>query len=146
MLVAKEVKILDYIGYNWFYNKESVSSTRHKRYEEVNIFRLLDSCYNELEKRGLLEDDYKLIEFFFYRFIVWFLLYAAKGAKKEEIDRVYDDLFSWLKKRFPNYRKNELLRGKLPGEIKITRLAYKTFLRFQKIGLGKALVRAYAKI
>lgn len=146
MLTAKDVKILDYVGYNWFYNEKSVSNTKHKKYRESDIFKLLDSCYDEIKKRKLLEDNYDMISFFFYRFIVWFLLYAAKGEKKIEIERTYDSLFKWLDERFPDYKKNKLLKGNLAGEIKSTRLIYKTFLRFQKIGLGKALVRAYAKI
>ena len=146
MLTAKDVKILDYVGYNWFYNEKSVSNTKHKKYRESDIFKLLDSCYDEIKKRKLLEDNYDMISFFFYRFIVWFLLHAAKGEKKIEIERTYDSLFKWLDERFPDYKKNKLLKGNLAGEIKSTRLIYKTFLRFQKIGLGKALVRAYAKI
>ena len=146
MLVAGKTCIKKYVGYNWFYNEDSVSSTKHKKYNEVDIFKLLNSCYQELKKRGLLEKNCDLIEFFFYRFIVWFLLYAAKGSKKEEIDRIYDELFVWLKERFPNYRKNKLLKGNLPGEIKTTRIIYKTFMVFHKIGSGKLLVWGYAKI
>lgn len=146
MLTVKKIQILSYVGYNWFFNKASVSSTKHKKYNEVDIFKLLNGCYKELEKRNLLNKNYELIEFFFYRFIVWFLLYAAKGAKKKGIDKIYDELFGWLEERFPDFKDNRLLRGDLPGETKPTRLIYKTFLKFHKIGLGKILVWGYAKI
>lgn len=146
MLLARDVRIVNYVGYNWFYNRESISSTKHKSFDKVDIFKLLNSCYDELIKRKLLEKNYWLIEFFFYRFIIWFLLYAAKGEKKTEIDKVYEKLFDWLKKRFPDYRKNKLLKGRLSGEVRTTRLAYKIFLMFQRVGLGKALVWAYAKM
>ena len=145
MVATNKIRILDYVGYNWFYNTKSISNTKHKKYGEVDIFRLLNVCYDEIKRRGLLEENYQLMEFFFYRFIVWFLLYAAKGAKKVEIDKVYNELFDWLEERFPDYRKNKLLKGKLPGEIKATRLAYKTFLKFQRVGLGKVLIWTYAK-
>ena len=146
MLTTKKIRILDYVGYNWFLNADSVSSTKHKKYDEVDVFKLLDSCYKELKKRDLLGSNYELIEFFFYRFIVWFLLYAAKGAKKEEINKMYDRLFRWLEERFPDYRRNKLLKGDLPGEVKSTRSIYKTFMKFHRIGLGKMLVWGYAKI
>ena len=146
MFLANKVRILDYVGYNWFYNNKSVSNTKQRKFEEIDVFKFLNSCYDELKKRKLIQNNYHTLELYFYRYIVWFLLFAMKGAKKEKINKVYDDLFCWLNERFPDYRKNKLLKGKLPGEIKKTRLVYKTLLKFQKIGLGKVLVRAYAKI
>ena len=147
MLLAKNVRIVDYIGYNWFYNRESVSSTAHKDFKKINIFKLLNSCYDELKKRDLLEENYEILEFFFYRFIVWFLLYATKGQKKEAIDKNYDELFAWLEERFPNFTKNRLLKRKqLVSEEKKTRIAYEVFLRFYKLKLGKSLVWTYARL
>ncbi|MBR2840007.1 glycosyltransferase family 2 protein [Candidatus Saccharibacteria bacterium] len=146
-LVASKVKILDYVGYNWVINDESVSNTKQKSFGNVNVFKLLNSCYDEIKCRGLLEEHYEVLELFFFRYIVWFLLFASKGQKKEAIWGKYDELFGWLRERFPDYEKNKLLkRGKLPGEIKSTRLAYEAFLRFHKVGLGKKLVWWYAKI
>ena len=147
MLVAERVRIIDYTGYNWFYNRASVSSTAHKDFKKIDIFKLLNSCYDELKKRDLLQKNYELLEFFFYRFIVWFLLYATKGQKKEAIDDIYDKLFVWLEERFPEFTDNKLLkRGQLEGEEKKTRIAYELFLRAYKIGLGKSLIWAYARV
>ena len=147
MLTARKVRILDYVGYNWFYNRESISSTEHKNFEKVNIFRLLNCSYDELKKRNLIKKNYDLLEFFFYRFIVWFLLYSSKGQEGVKIGKIYDELFTWLGERFPGYKNNRLLkRGALPGEVKSTRVAYEVFLRFHKMGLGKMLVTLYAKV
>ena len=146
MLIAKKVKILDYVGYNWFFNRESVSSTQHRDFGQVDIFKLLNSCYDEIKERGLLQKNYQLVEFFFYRFIVWFLLYACKGQSRVKVGQTYSRLFGWLEERFPDYRKNKLLKGKLLGEVRATRLAYKTFWRLQKLGLGRTLIAIWAKI
>lgn len=146
MLFAKKVKIIDYVGYNWYYNRKSISSTKHKNFEEVDVFMLLDSCYDELKSRGLLEKNYELIEFFFCRFVVWFLLYSCKGQNKKKITKIYGKLFKWLGERFPEYANNRFLKGKLPGEVKSTRLAYKTFMFFHRLGLGEIVVWLYAKV
>lgn len=146
VLSSDRIKIINYAGYVWFYNDKSVSNTVLKDLTRVDIFKFLDSCYDELKRRGLLEKNYEALELFFYRFMIWFLLYASKGQKSDAINQKYDKLFSWLTKRFPNYRKNKLLRGKLPGEEKKTRIAYKTFFYAQRIGLGKALILLYAKV
>lgn len=146
MLTAKKVQILDYVGYNWFYNRKSISNTEHKDFEKIEVFKLLNSCYDELKKRDLIEQNYQLVEFFFLRFIVWFLLYSSKGQKKQKIDVMYNKLFDWLKQRFPDYRKNELLKmGKLPGEARSTRMIYEVFMKCHKVGISKSLIRVYAR-
>ena len=146
MLLAKKIKYLTYVGYNWFYNDSSVSNTKQKKFSDVNVLDFLNKSYDALGKRGLIEGNYEQLELFYYRYVVWFLLYAAKGASKKEIDMVYGELFGWLEKKFPDYAKNALLKGDLPGEEKKTRIVYKTFLKFHKAGLGKLLVWGYAKI
>ena len=146
MLIARKVKILKYIGYNWFLNEKSVSNTKQKKIKNVNVMKLLNSLYNDLDRRGLIKDNQEVLELFFYRYIVWFLLYASKGQKKDEINKIYDELFAWLEKKFPDYQKNKYLKGKLAGEEKMTRVAYKTFLFAQKVGLSKSLIALCAKI
>ena len=147
MLLVKKARIIDYVGYNWFYNQESVSSTAHKDFKKIDIFKLLNSCYDELKRRKLLQENFEIVELFFYRFIVWFLLYATKGQKKDDIDKMHDELFSWLTERFPDFVKNRYLkRGQLEGEEKKTRAAYEVFLKFYKIRLSKNLVWLYAKL
>lgn len=146
MLLTKKIRISDYVGYNWFYNEGSVSNTSQRSYEEIKVFKLLDGTYEQLEKRKLLKKNYDILELYFYRYVVWFLMFAAKGAKMNEITSIYDSLFKWLKDKFPDYEKNKLLKGRLPGEIISTRFTYKTFLMFQKVRLGKVLVWLYAKV
>ena len=146
LLSTEKIKILRYVGYNWFFNEKSVSNTKQKRYSDINVFDLLNESYDELKRRRLLDANYEQLELFYYRYVVWFLLYAAKGAKKERIDKTYDELFGWLGERFPDYKSNRLLKGNLPGEVGSTRIIYKTFMRFHRMGLGKILVWGYAKI
>lgn len=146
MLKAKKIKTLDYVGYNWFYNDESISNTQHKDFSKINVFKLLNSCYDELKKQKLLENNYNLVEFFFYRFIAWFLFYSSKEQKKNEIDKMYDKLFNWLEMRFPRYKKNPFLRGKLEGEERMTRYAYLVLMLGHKLGFGKMVVWAYARL
>lgn len=145
MLVAKNVRITNYIGYNWFFNNDSISNTKHKKYDQIDVMKLLDKSYEEVERRGLLERNYTLMEFFFYRFIVWFMFYAGKGATKDEVNREYDELFGWLRERFPKYQKNKMLKGSLPGESTRTRMIYKVVLLFQKMGLSRKIFQLYAK-
>ncbi len=147
MLTAKKVKILDYVGYNWYFNDVSVSNTGQKDFHKIDVMKLLNSSYNELEKRDLISKNREYLELFYYRYIVWFLLFSCKKQSKKEISKQYDELFSWLVVRFPEYRKNRYLRiGGLKGEVKKTRMIYKIFLNIQRLGAAKTLLSVYAKI
>ena len=37
MLISDKIKIIDYIGYNWFYNEQSVSNTKQKNINNLQI-------------------------------------------------------------------------------------------------------------
>ena len=146
ILSTEKIRITDYVGYNWFFNEKSVSNTKQKDFRNLDVTRLLNSCYDELGRRGLLEKNYQELELFFYRYIVWFLLFSCKGASKKMISEKYDELFGWLKERFPDYKKNRLLKGELSGEIKTTRNAYKVFNMLDAVKISKTAVWLYAKI
>lgn len=146
-LYAQNVKSLNYAGYYWYFNRSSVINKKYKSYKEINsILNSLDMCFSELKNRGLLKENYKWTEFIFYLFIVSFLLSAAKGAKKSEIDEAYNNYFGWMAKRFPNYKENNVLKGPSLNTVKLGSIGYKTFFIFQRIGLGKFLVWISSKV
>ena len=147
LLYSKKVKIIDYVGYNWFYNEESVSNTIQKDFRDIRVFYLLDKCYEIVDEKDILKDNYQLVEMHFIRYIMWFLSYSTKRRKFKEISEVYDKLFNWLKEKFPNYKKNELIGFRKPkGEIRSVRFLYVSFMIAHKIKLGKLLVFLYSKI
>ena len=147
MLLSKKIKIIDYIGYNWFYNSKSVSNTIQKDFRKLDVFNLLDNCYDSLKERNLLDDNYDIIETHFIRYIIWFLSFATKRRKYKEIKTEYDLLFKWLKERFPKYKKNKNIGiGKPKGEIKSIRRLLQFFMFLHKIKLGKLVVFLYSKI
>lgn len=147
MFATKNVKILDYIGYNYFFNNESLSNSKQKDFRKLNIFNLLNKCYDALKDRNLLEENFQTIEFFFYRYIIWFLLFSSKKQSNKDINLEYDKLFSWLEERFPKYKKNKLIGLNKPkGEFLSTRSIYLIFMRCHQMHLGKFLMHVYAKV
>lgn len=139
--LSKKIKIIDYIGYNWYFNTKSVSNTIQKNYKDLQVFNLLDNSYEIIKKKKILQDNYEINELYFYRYIIWFLLFSMKKAKKDEIDAQYDKMFYWLKKRFPDYKKNKLICLVKPkGEIFSLRLLYWVFNFAQKVKCGKLFI------
>lgn len=147
LLLSNKVKIIDYIGYNWFFNSQSVSNTIQKDFRKIEVLKLLDKCYEILEQKNIIKNNYELIEMHFIRYIIWFLSYTSKKRKYHEISIEYDTLFNWLKTKFPNYKYNKMIGLNKPiGEVKNIQKLYFIFMTCHKIKLGKLLVYIYSKI
>lgn len=147
MLLSKKIKIINYIGYNWFFNTGSVSNTTQKNISNLQVFDLLNSCYNVTKKKNILDKNYEYLEMYFIRYIVWFLLFSTKKVEYKVIKEKYNEIFNWLKERFPNYKKNKLLGITKPrGEIASVRLSVYIFMLLHKLHLGKLFLLIYSKI
>lgn len=147
MMISKKIKIIDYIGYNWFFNTESVSNTTQKNIQNLQVFELLNNCYNVLKEKNVLENNYEILEMYFIRYIVWFLLFSTKKVKYSIIKEEYEKIFKWLKERFPNYARNKLIGINTPkGEIFSVRITVYFFMMAHRCKLGKLLLAIYSKI
>lgn len=147
MLVSEKIKIIDYVGYNWFFNTSSVSNSKQKNITGLQVYELLNSCYDMLKEEKLLEKHYDIIKTHFTRYIIWLLSFSTKKLKYKTISEEYEKLFNWLEERFPDYKKNKMITYKKPeGETHNIRFLQKTFLIFHNIHLGKFLVYLYSKI
>lgn len=144
---TKKIVILDYIGYNWFDNSKSVSNTNQKNIYDLNIYNLLNSCYDELSKRNLLKDNCEIIEAHFIRYLYWFIIYSTSQIKYKELRKEYKKLITWLKERFPKYKKNKLIGINKPkGDVYENRRLYSICYVTQRIGLFPMFVLSYNKL
>lgn len=146
ILKTNKVKIIDYVGYNWFYNELSVSNTSHKNLNNNLQFDfLINELYKKIDEGQIVENPY--IEYYFVKLVVWFMLYATKGVEFNLISKTLDSNFDWLKKHFPNYKNNKLIGiGNPKGEILMNRVAVWFFVKFYNCGLVKMLLFVYSKL
>ena len=146
MLLSDKVKIIDYIGYNWFFNTKSVSNSKQKNIKTLQVYELLNSSYNMLKEENLLDKYYELLETHFTRYIIWILSFSTKKFKYKTISEEYDKLFKWLEERFPNYKHNKMISYTKPeGEVFSIRFLVKSFIIAHKLHLGKLLTYIYSK-
>ena len=147
ILVAKNTKIIDYVGYNWFFNTQSVSNSKQKNITQLELYRLLDTCYDMVKEENLLESNYDILKTHFTRYVVWILSFATKRLSYKTISEEYDKIFAWLSERFPDYKKNKMLSYTKPkSESFSIRFMTKTFLILHNLHLGKLLVYLYSKV
>ena len=141
--LTENIKILDYIGYNWYYNGESVTNTINKKIKKINIIELLDTHYGILkEKNSITDDNYKYVQIYFVLLVIQFLQWLSKDLTFKEICIKYDELFNWIEKRFPNYKKINYWKTAKGDRIKI-KLIFTVFITLHKIKLGKIAVYLY---
>ena len=147
MLSTNKIKILDYIGYNWFFNTNSVSNTIQKNITQLQAYELLDNCYDMLKRENLLEKNYEIIKTYFTRYIIWLISFSTKKMQYKTICEEYDKIFKWLREKFPDYEKNKMISYTKPkGELFSIRLLTKTLLLAHKVHLGKTLIYIYSRI
>ena len=147
MSLTKKINIMDYVGYNWFYNTQSISNTIHKDIRKIQIYELLNNCYDILEEKKVLEDNYEILEMCFIKLVIWFLCFSTKKVPYKIIKEQYDKAFKWLNDKFPNYKKNKLIGMTKPrGEILSVRIFTFIFMKIHNINLGKLLIFIYSKI
>ena len=146
--LAKKVKIIDYVGYYWYTNNESISNTMHKDIKNLEIDKMLNGSYDSLiEKNAIKPNNKELIELYYYNFIIWVLQWTTKNTKFKDMSKEYDRLFKWLKERFPNYKKNKLIGINKPeGERFVVRIMFFIFMIMHKLHLGKIGVFIFSRM
>lgn len=132
------IEIIDYIGYTWFFNTESVSNTSHKGMNsDLDILYLLNKI-----KTFASDDEYT--NYFFYRFCVWYLLYSGRNAQSEQFLLEAEKYKQWLKKN-NCYNVLSPFSSKLAGESLKDRLIVFTFKTIDRLSLLKPFSKIYCR-
>lgn len=137
---TNKIKSINYIGYNWYYNNESVSNTKQKGLKkECDVLVVL----KEIDKIVKDKND-KLLNYFMVRHIVWYLLFSGKYASSERFVEEYNRLFEWLKKS--NYKnKISIFSKKIKSEPINNRIYISIFLLLSKLNLIPLFAKIYCK-
>ena len=136
-----KIKIIDYVGYNYYTNESSISNTQHKGFNKKVDFlgfvsELLSNKINNKE----------LHEYFIIRYIIWYLLYSGKNTNEKDFYNHYKEYFNWLNDNITNYKKNKNIRLFGPkGEDKKIGFIIFFFILMHKIGLVKLFSKFYCK-
>lgn len=134
------IKTINYVGYEWLNNLESVSNTVHKGFnDKVDIVKFMDSLYSI---RG---DNYlEYFDFYCYKFGIWYLLYSGRHAESEKFMDEYKKISEWNRKH--NIKMNIFLfSSKLSGERFSVRCSVLVFTIIKKLGLMKVFSKIYCK-
>ena len=139
---ALKVKAIDYIGYNWFYNTESVSNTKHKGLNDnLDILYLINKIKEKISDKNIEKD---IVDYFYVRLILYYLLYSGRYSSKEKFIKEYKYLKDYLNNNIPNYK--NILRKKIPkDEDRKVKLILKLFGIIDRFNLINIFSSFYCK-
>ena len=133
-----KIGLLDYKGYNWYYNNKSISNTSQRGFSpEIDILVLFSKIL-ELGKPS------ELVVYYLKRYYVWYLLFSGSSSSDQEFIHQYIRIKEWLKE-------NKListispLSKKVQGERFQTKISLIVFLSLEKLRLVPLFAKIYCK-
>ena len=125
---AQSVEVIPYVGYNWFLNTKSVSSTAHRSSKGLQFEFTLDAIMKELEERSL--SHVPLAEHYLVKLVAWFLLYTCRGDDAPTVRENRTRYTHWLDEHLPAWRSDPHATPFKPsGESVLNRIAVWLFAR-----------------
>ena len=143
---SKKVKVISYVGYNWYYNKNSESHLNWSKLDkERDPFIMLDDLHKKIRFGNWNDKNERA--YFFTKYLIWYLLYTARGSQKEELKRNIQRTFCWLEQNYPTYRFKGVKDIKYPlGEPLIIKVGVMVIMILYKLGLVEIVLRIYRNL
>ena len=92
-------------AYFWMNNPQSVSNAKQDHVNaQADPFVLLDALDTHLPDNNRIPHEW--MEYYLYRYIVWYLLYTVRHSPKSLVTSQYDRLLAWLTARNPTFQNN----------------------------------------
>lgn len=133
-----KIGLLDYKGYNWYYNNKSISNTSQRGFSPKIDILVLFSKILELGKPS------ELVVYYLKRYYVWYLLFSGRFSSEQAFIHQYIRIKEWLKE-------NKListispLSKKVQGERFQTKISLIVFLSLEKLRLVPLFAKIYCK-
>lgn len=130
--LANNVKITHYCGYNWFFNEDSVSNTKHRSSDSLHFEDTLNKILLMLKDKKIALKP--ILIHYIIRLIVWFLFYTGKSDGVQKAKRNLDYYINWLDSEIVGWRQESLASWQYPaGDDINNRLAVWLFVRHPRL-------------
>ena len=114
MSYTLQIRVVSYGGYNWLYHTDSESRTRWSVMSpDRNPLIMLDELHRRMKVRNFVRED--LLIYFFVKYIIWYLLYAARKSQGKIYTSMYDQCMRWLQDNYPGWSRKSICKWKKPG-------------------------------
>ncbi len=138
---TKKITVVEnYAGYNWSYNKTSVSNTEHK--ELLVVLPMLIKMLDKIKLYDTHTDEY---EYYILQTIVAYLLWAGRLANRKDFKIAYSKVFKWVYANYPHINHNKYVYTGPSGSPKLTRSSIGIFMILHKLKLISLFSLIYCK-
>ena len=136
--LTEKIKVIDYNGYNWFFNEKSISNTSQRGFNpNIDIVYFLSHL---LQVAG----DSKYIRYFIKRYYIWYLLFSGRAASSSSFMDQYRRIKQWISKE--NLDSNLIpLSSEINGERIQTIISVMAFRTLERLRLVSLFSRFYCK-
>lgn len=135
-----KIEIIDYIGYNWFFNTKSVSNTSQRGLrDDTDIRVLLDKVLENCDIK-----DNELMKYYFVRYFIWYMLFSGRKSNNKSFMKYYQMYKKWFEENKINSNISPF-SSKIKGESFKKRMIVGTFLFLEKINCIKLFSKVYCK-
>ena len=136
--LTEKIKIIDYNGYNWFFNEKSISNTSQRGFNpNIDIVYFLSHL---LQVAG----DSKYIRYFIKRYYIWYLLFAGRAASSSSFMDQYKKIKQWISKENIDSSLTPL-SSEITGERMQTVVSVLVFRTFERLRLVSLFSKLYCK-
>lgn len=126
--LARKVHVIDYCGYNWFFNEQSVSNTSQRTSDGLRFEETITRLRKMLDERGIGMSP--LLCHYFTRLVTWFLLYTRKGDGWRKSRENLARYTGWLDGHVADWRRDAYAApGHPTGDTRAARTAAWLFAR-----------------
>lgn len=136
------IRGLSYCGYNWFYNRESVSNTSQRVLSSDNvnaIIRLQDRLFELDDKKN------NMTTFFLTMLSAYYVFFSGKGSTHRQFTNGEARIMANLRANRPNFRRNHYLFIAPRGILPIFSIGVKCYIVLNKFNLINIFAKVYCK-
>ena len=138
--LAKKSVVIDYIGYNWFLNEESVTHTL-----QTGLERNIEGIRKLLAEIHLTKTDNPLFEYVVIKTVIYLLLACGRVDNSAVFMKYYKELFTWLESNYPGYLKNKYILSGPKGQERRISIQVCFFLTLHRMHMTGLFAKVFCK-
>ena len=140
--MTDKIRGLSYCGYNWFYNRESVSNTSQRKLNSDNV-----NAITKLQNR-LFELDTKnnnMTTFFITMLSAYYIFFSGKGSSRGQFKEGESEIINNLRIHRPGFWYNHYLLVAPSGILPIFSIGVKCYIILNRLNLMNFFAKIYCK-
>lgn len=135
------IECIDYSGYNWYDNYDSVSNTKQKGLkDDCNVLHILEAIHEIYHC-----NTNRLLNYFYIHYAFLYLLFSGKDAKTKDFISNYKEIYNWLSKNDFLKRRIPFYSSKIKSEPLKIRLQISFLIYIYKMHLIPIFAKYYCK-